>query len=208
MIKLEKRQKNQVYKIIEFISMKRNLRINNISILLLLFVFVLYSCNKSNIHISDKMIKEIASINDENKDNSVSYIPEVATNLLYSKLTNGKIVCTNALELESVYIDYYKDNYKTYYDFLTETLNQRININPNQIQKMDIIVFELDKSVLNKSNDMIKREYFERNGKIYSFYSKKMSLDQKQTILYKMFIDNYLISFDDYDGKYIITKYE
>jgi hypothetical protein len=188
--------------------MERNLRINNITILLLLFVFALSSCSKSKIHISDKIIREIASINDENKDNSVSYIPEKATNLLYLKLSSGKIICTNALELQSVYVDYYKEDYKTYYAFLTNALNQRININSNQVQKIDIIVFDLDKSILNKSNDMIEKEYFEKNNKIYSFYPKKISLNQKQTILYKMFIENYLISFDDYGSKYIITKYE
>lgn len=192
--------------IIEFISMKRNLRIHNLIILLLFFV--LSSCNNSNIHISDKFINEIARINDEDKDSSISYIPEKATNLLYLKLSNGRIICTNALELQSIYVDYYKEHYITYYAFLTEALNQSININPNQIQKIDVIIFDLEKSILNKSVDMIEREYFEKNDKIYSFYPKKMSLNQKQSILYKMFIDNYLISFDDYEGKYIITKYK
>lgn len=197
--------KNKKYGvIIVFISMKRRLRINSVSILL--FCFVLTTCNKSNIHISDKIIKEIAFTDNESQDGSLSYIPEKASNLLYLKLSNGKILCTNALELRTVYIDYYRKNYKTFYAFLKEALNQRININPNQIQKIDNVTFDLEKSILNKPNDMIEREYFKRNGMIYSFFPKKMSLNQKQSILYKMFIHNYLITFDDYQGKYIITK--
>lgn len=177
----DERKKASYQLIIKFISMKRNLII--INIIILLSCFMLSSCNKSNIHIDDKIIKEIASIDDGNEDGSISYIPDKATNLLYLKLSNGKIMCTNALELRSVYVDYYKENYKTFYAFLTEALNQRININPTQIQKIDTIVFDLEKNILNKSNDMIEKEYFEKNSKIYLFYPKNVfKSETKHTI--------------------------
>lgn len=173
-------------------------------------VLILVSCSKSDIHIDDKFIKEISTIDDENNNETISYIPEQATNLLYLKLNNDRMLCTNALKLQSIYNDYYKNNYQTFYAFLNEVLNQKINININQVQKKsDIIIFDLKKSILNKSNDLIKNEYLKKmNNGIYYFYPKNIPLNQKQTILYKMFIDNYSIEFDDYGGKYIITKYK
>ncbi|RNA62052.1 hypothetical protein D1631_08945 [Chryseobacterium nematophagum] len=68
-------------------------RINRMGRLLMLSVFILASCSKSNIYISDKFIKEIALVNerDNNKNNAISCIPEKAINLVYLKLNNGKI---------------------------------------------------------------------------------------------------------------------
>ncbi|RMZ59696.1 hypothetical protein D1632_08715 [Chryseobacterium nematophagum] len=57
-----------------------------------LFLFLLDSCSKSEIHINDNMIKDISIIDNENSSNIVSYIPEIATNLLYLKLDSKTMI--------------------------------------------------------------------------------------------------------------------
>jgi hypothetical protein len=182
------------------------IKINNISRFLFLSILVFTSCTKFNIN--DKFIKEIAIIDNDKKNGPIAYIPEKATNLLYLKLNNGKMICTNSLELQSIYVNYYKKDYQTFYAFLDKVLNQKININSDFANKIDAITFDLEEDIVDKSNEMIQKKYFDKNNDKYYFYPKNLPLNERQTILYKMFIDNYLISFDDYGGKYIITKYK
>ncbi|WP_353148041.1 hypothetical protein [Chryseobacterium sp.] len=169
-------------------------------------VFILVSCSKPDIHINDKLIKELATINNDNK-NSLSYIPESSANLLYVQLDNNKIVSVNVFELQDIYDNYYKKDYKTFYIFLKKILNQKIKLPIDRIKKNEVTVFAIEKQILDKPNDQIKKIYFTRgNDHIYYFYPKNLPLNTKQTILYKMFIDNYSIIFDDYGGKYNIKK--
>ncbi|MBP2619692.1 hypothetical protein [Chryseobacterium jejuense] len=170
-----------------------------------LFMLILVSCSKSSIQINDKFIQEISKIND-NEASTISYIPDKATNLIYIRLSDGKLASTNALELENVYQDHYKNNFQSFYIFLKQVLNQKTSINSNDISKSDVIIFDIDKKIFNQSTSLIKEIYLEKDKEMYYLYPKNLSLNQKQTILYKMFIDNYLISFDDYEGKYIVTK--
>ncbi|MGU3377165.1 hypothetical protein [Chryseobacterium sp. M5A1_1a] len=189
--------------------MKSTLKIN-IKIVLLFFVFILNSCSKSKIHINDTLIKEISSIDKSNKgDLTLSYIPEKATLLLYLKLENNKMLCINALELQDIYSNYYKNNYKTFYDFLYDALNQKINLKINQITKYETIIFSLDSKIIQVSNHHVEKQYLKKvDEETFYFYPKDNALNQVQTILYKMYLDNYLISFDDYTGKYVITKFK
>lgn len=182
----------------------------NIKIVLLFLVLILNSCSKSKIHINDTLIKEISSIDKSNKgDVTPSYIPEKATYLLYLKLENNKMLCINALELQNIYSNYYKNNYKTFYDFLQDALNQKINLKINQIYKYEAITFSLDGQIIQVSNHHVEKQYLKKiNEDTFYFYPKDSALNQVQTILYKMYLDNYLISFDDYTGKYIITKFK
>lgn len=187
--------------------MKLDLKFN-VKIVFLLLVFVLVSCSKSEIYINDNLIKEISTIDNESND-GVSYIPDKATNLLYLKLDNNKMISTNALELQDIYHKYYKNDYKTFYDFLNKVLKQKISLKTNQLQNYKLIMFRLDDKIMHFSTNQIEKKYLKKvNNETFNFYPKDITLDQYQTILYKIFLDNYLISFDDYAGKYIITRYK
>lgn len=203
-------EKKLVYpKVIQYIRNKMKLTLKfNIKIVFLLLIFVLVSCSKSEIHINDNLIKEISTIDNESND-GISYIPEKATNLLYLKLDNNKMISTNALELQDIYHNYYKNDYKTFYDFLNKALKQEISLKTIQLQHYKLIMFSLDDKIMHVSTNQIEEEYLKKaNNETFYFYPKDIALDQYQTILYKIFLDNYLISFDDYGGKYIITKYK
>ncbi|MDQ0476705.1 hypothetical protein [Chryseobacterium sp. MDT2-18] len=181
----------------------------NIKPAFLSIVFILISYSKSEIHINDKLIREISIIDNGNNDSVISYIPEKATNLLYLKLDNNKMISINALELQDIYSSYYKNNYKTFYNFLNKALKQEVSLKTNQVQKYEVIMFSLDNNIIQTSANQIEKKYLKKiNNETFYFYPKDIDLNQNQTILYKMFINNYLISFDDYGGKYIITKYK
>ncbi|MDE5494230.1 hypothetical protein [Elizabethkingia meningoseptica] len=181
----------------------------NITRCLVILALALISCTKSNIDVSDKFIKEISTVDNEDNDITKLYIPENATNLLYLKLDNNKMLCMNTLEVKDIYDKSYKKDYKTFYLFLKKALNQKIDISINHIERNNVIIFDLENNILNKSNDLIKKEYLKKiDNDNYYFAPGSISLNQKQTVLYKMFIDNYLISFDDYSGNYMIKKYQ
>lgn len=175
----------------------------------ILFLFlILISCSKSNIHISNKFIKEISTINSVNSEGEVSFVPENATSLLYLKLDNNRMASTNAMELQYIYKNYYKNNYTSFYDFLNKTLNQEISLRANQIQRYEFIIFDLDYKIMKIPINQVKKQYLKNIDKeTYYFYPRDIALNPKQTILYKMFLDGYLISFDDYGGNYFIKKY-
>ncbi|RQP13141.1 MAG: hypothetical protein EAS48_04380 [Chryseobacterium sp.] len=171
-------------------------------------MLILVSCSGSNTGISDKLIKEISTIKETN-DGVVSIVPENATNLLYLKLDNNKMASISALELQDIYKHYYKNIYPTFYDFLKKALNQEICLKVSQIQGYELIIFDLEDKIMKTSIDRLEERYFKKiNRETYCFLPKDIALNLKQTILYKMFINGYMINFDDYAGTYIIKKYE
>ncbi|RMZ59695.1 hypothetical protein D1632_08710 [Chryseobacterium nematophagum] len=90
-----------------------------------------------------------------------------------------------------------------------KVLNQEISLNENQVKKNEKIIFSLDNQILHSSSNQLEKKYLNKiNHKTYSFYPKNINLNKRQTILYKMFLNDFLISFNDYEGKYIITKYK
>ena len=92
---------------------------------------------------------------------------------------------------------------------MQDALNQKINLKVNQIYKYEAITFSLDSQIIQVSNHHVETQYLKKiNEETFYFYPKDSALNQVQTILYKMYLDNYLISYDDYAGKYIITKFK
>ncbi|HIC8756509.1 hypothetical protein CMU59_18150 [Elizabethkingia anophelis] len=174
---------------------------------ILLVFIILTSCSKpkSNVQINDTFIREISKVDNKN----VLNVPENATKHLYVCLDNNKIFVTNVLELYDWYSNY-QDKSKDFYTFLDNVLNQRFKLKSAIATKYEYQSFTVNPNIMRASSESIIEKYFEQNEskEKYYFYPKSLSADDTQTILYKMFLEGYLISFDDYAGSYIVKKYQ
>ena len=164
-------------------------------------LLIILCCNKKSHFINENFTKKI-SVNQEGG------IPSrfVKYNL-YVKVSKNSILETNVKFLSDIYSDHYKDKYKTFYDFLDSALNQNIVIPKDISRQYEYGIFNIDDTIVDLSSKQIIDKYLkvEKDNKYY-LYPKQMNANEIQTILYKLFLDNYLISYDDYGGKYIIAK--
>jgi hypothetical protein len=117
----------------------------------------------------------------------------------YCQGENNKILLTNADELKFVYEEsHYDMNYKT---FLTKVLSQQIIINNEHGD-----VFSLDKNVTyeyqtKKFIDFLL-SYFKNDGENQYVLTSKITDNERNTVFYYLFINNYLTVFDDVIGNY------
>ncbi|MDR2229429.1 MAG: hypothetical protein LBE39_08145 [Flavobacteriaceae bacterium] len=175
--------------------------INYISVLIIISL-LLIACQKKIV--SEGFIRKLAKTDNKN----ILNIPDNATNHLYVCLDNNKIFVTNVLELYDWYSNY-EDKSKDFYTFLDNVLNQRFKLKSTIATKYEYQSFTVNPNIMKLSSEVIIGKYFEQNEskEKYYFYPKSLSADDTQTILYKMFLEGYLISLNDYVGNYIIEKY-
>lgn len=170
-------------------------------ILFFLLFLVVLTCNKSSHFINEEFVNKI-SINQD------ASLPSAFVKYnLYVKVSENSILETNVKFLSDIYNSHFKDKYKDFRSFLDSALNQNLIISVDISSQYEYGIFNIDNKVVNLSSKQIINKYLkvEKNNKYY-FYPKQISASEIRTILYKLFLDNYLISFDDYGGKYIITK--
>lgn len=120
----------------------------------------------------------------------------------FCKNSNNQILMLGVYDLRDIYKKKY--SWMSYKDFLTEALNQRLLILHNSSK-----AFDLDKTVekeykRNKLEDFIRIYCDEYSNGLYCL--KSVDKELVNTILYYLFINNYLSSFDDYSGVYGISR--
>ena len=167
-----------------------------------LIFFLLLGCRKKIV--DNNFINELSKIDTKNK----FYIPENATTYLYVNLDNNKIFATNSLELYDWYKNYCESEYKSYYRFLDSVLNKKTKLKSSIAKNYRYQVFTENPKIMELSVVDIIKNYFQCDKQNYFFYPKNLSMNDTQTVLYKMFLEGYLISFDDYGGKYNIAKHK
>ncbi|ATL43614.1 hypothetical protein CQS02_10060 [Elizabethkingia miricola] len=114
---------------------------------------------------------------------------------------------TNGLELHNIYVDNYKKEYNNYYSFLKPRLCQESVLKSDQIpNESKYAIFQVDDNIMKESSSDIEKKYLEKHENIFLFYPKDYSLNTKYTILYKLYLSNFYITFDDYSGSFRITK--
>ena len=164
--------------------------------------FVVFWCNKSSHFIGEEFTKKISI----NQDTSLP--SAFVKSNLYVKVSENSILETNVKFLSDIYNNHFKDQYKDFHDFLDSALNQNLIIPIDISTQYEYRIFNIDNEIVKLSNKNIIMQYLKAEKGKYYFYPRQLNSDKIQTILYKLFLDNYLISFDDYGGKYIITKYK
>ncbi|PUB26772.1 hypothetical protein C8J95_110126 [Elizabethkingia sp. YR214] len=173
-----------------------------------IFILVLNSCiKKDDCKINDTFIREISKIDKQNKTNVISATPSAAIQLVFVKLNNGNLYATNGLELHNIYVDNYKKEYNTYYSFLKPLLCQESVLKFDQISdKRKYTIFQIDDDVIKNSVSDVEKKYLEKHKDIFLFYPGDYSLNIRYTILYKLYLSNFHITFDDYSGSFRINK--
>ncbi|GAB4036409.1 hypothetical protein [Spirosoma gilvum] len=96
-----------------------------------------------------------------------------------------------------------------YYDFMYNALNQRRVFSSNAIIGCK---FHLDSLIVNAyqkkgTRDLLKT-YFEKVEEVVYRLKMPLESEQKFTILYFMFLNNYEIVFDDYEGSFYIKPFK
>ena len=166
------------------------------------FILFLLTCSlscstKQNYPFSKSFIQSISKEDQK--------FPSRFSNILFfCKCQNNEILSLSVYEIREIYLSEFKRiDYST---FLTDLLNQ----------KQAIHCRNQDKTF--KINDDVKRHYSEMGvDEFVGFYctnlrsdlyvlKNNISTDQRNTIFYFLFMNNYLTSFDDYSGTFKIRK--
>jgi hypothetical protein len=166
--------------------------------------FAIVGCEQGpSSNISNSFIEKIAVIEKPLPSKYVGYN-------LYVKTDKASTFVTNVNFLNIIYTDHYQNSFKDFYSFLYALLKQNFQINADIAVKYEYQTFIENPKIMELSTESIIGKYFEQDisKKKYYFYPKALSISDAQTILYKMFLEGYLISFDDYGGKYNIVKYK
>jgi hypothetical protein len=162
-------------------------------VILSIFVFHFISCNTKQSVSFDNCLIELISMEDPNFPSQFLEIH------FYCQGENNEILLTNAQEFKFVYEEsHYDMNYKT---FLTKLLNQQIVINNDHGE-----AFSLDRDVTQeyqtKKFTAFLLSYFKNDGENHYVSVNKVTENERNTVFYYLFLNNYLTVFDDVIGCY------
>ena len=168
-----------------------------ISIFFFLTCFI--SCNiKQNPPFNKTLIERISK-------ESINYPSYYSGIMFFCKSQDNKIASLNVYELREIYSKEFRHlNYKLY---LTKLLNQKIVIQYNNKKEFRINE-DIEKSYTRMNIDDFLITYCKKTSK--DRYTLKLNIpkSQRYSIFYFLFINNYLTSFDDIGGMFIIKKIE
>jgi hypothetical protein len=134
---------------------------------------------------------------------------------LYFKMDNNKILETNIDLVYEMYKVYYSQEYSDFNIYLEKILNGKEIIKSEYAvalkNKGDFLVniSDVDNNTEKMSTEDIGKNYLNLEQDD-TFILKTGSIEpiKVKTILYRMFIKNYIITFSDYGGYYNIKKYK
>lgn len=147
--------------------------------------------------------KFIEAISDE-PSNLPSQFPNV---FLFCKCQNSEVIKLNVYELKAKYLREYKEgtNYKS---FLRSVLNQELLVICDDSDN----TFKVDSAVYQsyQESGLIKliKLYCNKNGDDIFWLNDNLSIDQKNTVLYLLFINNFIASEGDHFPGIMIKKIE
>jgi hypothetical protein len=176
------------------------INLDNMNKYLAVFIFLILihlSCSVNNIDPLDESF--IRKISQEDV-----HIPSQFSNVaFFCKGLNHTILFLNVNQLREIHQSKFANI--TYYDFLTDALNQKIIIKSIQYNN-----FKIDKTIDRLYNRMNINEFrdlfcIQRGADIY-YLKRDINDIQRNTVLYYLFIHNYLTRLDDYSGAFIIGK--
>lgn len=156
------------------------------------------SCNKRNGYEFDKKLVEKIALEKTDLPSKFSSIP------FFGKCSDNKVAEIYIQDLRALYRDKWQ-NLK-YQEFLEQALNQKINIE----YQGKIECFDLDKNVAeayeNDGFDNFLNSYTENKSSGRLVLKSMIKENQINTVLYYLFLNNYLALYDDNIGKYYINK--
>jgi hypothetical protein len=181
--------------------MKNNLR--HLGLLMLLLVS--FSC-KNEIK-NKEFVNKLSSVQNGLPSPYFNYY-------LYFEMDNGQILETNIYLIYALFEDNYSKQYSDFSIFLEKLITQKEIIKTSYLNKysknnyfFSISKVEHDIEVMNEEE--IKKNYLEAvEEQSFNLIPKNLKPTQIRTILYKMFVDGYIISPNDLVGYYKIAPYK
>ena len=155
------------------------------SIILIIFLYYT-SCHENNpIDINNNLIEKISK-------EDIELPSQYNMFKFYVKCDDNDVAYINVQQLRVIYKEF--EINKTFYKFLSDTLNQKKHLNQN----VDLECFKLDKEIIyeyenNSFQDFINL-YFDKNGNNLKLKNKLID-NKMNTIFYFCFLNNYLASF-------------
>ena len=139
----------------------------------------------------------------ENISNADINYPPPYFGMFFCKGQNGQILPLNAGELRDIYSKEFRQlNYKS---FLSELLNQNIEVKYNN-HKGFILDPEVESHYKSLDINEFINFYCVKTSETSYTLNKTFPKIKKYSIFYFLFINNYLTSFDDIGGFYLIKK--
>lgn len=133
---------------------------------------------------------------------------------LYFKMDNNEILETNINLIYEMYKSYYSQEYTDFNTYLKNLLNKKEIIKSEYVndlkQKGDMLanLSNIDNSIEKMSIENIEKKYLNLEQQdTFVLQTGKVETTKAKTILYKMFINDYIITFSDYGGYYNIKRY-
>lgn len=133
---------------------------------------------------------------------------------LYFKMDNGQILETNVDVIYQLYKDYDSKKNKKFNFYLENLIFQKDTI---EINKINILknkkyspanISNVDTKIMEMDNRDIENKFLEKEGQDFILKTNVVNSTQARTILYKMFVDGYIISPNDLAGYYKIATYK
>lgn len=166
----------------------------------LFLVFIIIACQ-----IKDKKFRETEKfLNEFSKGVSERFPPQNSNLLLYFKLDDNSIIEINNIQLYNIYKRQFKDKFK-FSEFLYLLFNEKIQLKRNLINqsKRNYINIKPKNDInLLKSKELFNKYCDKSND--YLILKNRLNNEVKFVILYNFFREKKYISFDDYQGYYII----
>ncbi|RMZ59691.1 hypothetical protein D1632_08690 [Chryseobacterium nematophagum] len=132
---------------------------------------------------------------------------------LYFKMDNNEILETNIDLIYEIYKNYYSKKYTDFTIYLEELLNEKVTIKSeyiNTLKKNNVFLANLstiDDTIEKMSTENIEKKYLNLEQKdAFVLQTGKIEATKVKTILYKMFTNDYIITFSDYGGYYNIKR--
>lgn len=150
----------------------------------------------SNAKIDTSFIHRIAQ-------EDVKFPSQFSNVIFFCKGVNNTFLIMDIYQLRELYKNEFAD--LSYYNFLENVLNQKIVINSAQYtgfeidDKVDSLYMKIN---INKFRDF----YCIQRGENIYYLKREVNDVQRNTVLYYLFIHNYLTRIDDYTGAFVIRK--
>lgn len=179
--------------------------VNNFKHIILYFLigFSFFSCKHEKIN--HKFIDKLSSVKNDLPSPYFNYY-------LYFKLDDGSLLETNIDFIYQFYQDKQISGDKDFYSYLNDLFNRTEIITIRDVKKYDNQKYILNISKIDKNTEElevkdVKKQYLKSEQDTFILSASKFDPHIVKTILYKMFINGYIINLNDYGGYYIIRTY-
>lgn len=190
--------------------MNRIYMVGSFLVYVLFFFFSCFPVSEENIRADNVAISAeyIAMLSKEEPG-----LPLTNGNKIIFFKKNNKYKCAvNLGAVHTTYENQFSKKYASFNEFLTSLLAQKITID-KYIEDPSKIEFQIVDSIMSRYDDLSLEEFISKyfngvkdNQRFTLKKEKTLSTDELYTILYLCFINNFVIGFDDYIGKYSVIR--